>query len=183
MTQRLPPAPAVDYRPVVRYRSPCASPAPLLPFMRETFRSPSLKASITADDVRHLDYDQARVLSDEVADNLRTIKGLLAGLERTPSNLHKARTLNRRRSFLAQLHQTVLRHKADTRPEREAPSVSVLPDDVPDEAAFFVTAAKNMLDPATFQRLTLIAAQRRAAELARRTGLAIDADGDLDFVA
>lgn len=145
--------------------------------MRNRFASPALGTFITPDDVRLLDYDQARTLADEIADELRSVNAEINLCRQPGQSRDRLHTLHRRRPFLALLHQDVLRRKAVTRPAAPAASdtPSALPDVAP-ESDFFVQAARNSLDAATFQRLTLIAAQRRAAELSRLSGMAIDPD-------
>jgi hypothetical protein len=149
------------------------------------FRSKTLGREINADDLEAItDHAVITAIWFEVGDALSEAN---AKLLRTPRH-HDGRPcpehdeLSRLRAFLAPFHQRVAHRKAQLRDAtgipRHAPIRGESPHsdaiaEVPSvESLYFLTARKE-LDPATHQRLLLIAEQRRTAAIARRTGLAM----------
>lgn len=127
---------------------------------RPAFQSTELGRTIRPEDLADLTFGQLCEVSDELAAELTRINGELRAGMLGPECLQ---AYLRERAFLAPFHQKALRIKQD----RRTPVVQ-------DVAAYFLQVCRNELEPATYQRLLLIAETRRATEMSRVTGLASD---------
>ena len=149
------------------------------------FQSTTLGRSVTADDINALD-DHAVVtaLWLEVGEKLSDTN---AQLQRFPRHLNQPadpehQSLLRLRAFLAPFHQRLARRKAQLRNDVVLSSPSALRGEsphsdaiasVPSVEGFYLNVARQELDPATHQRLLLIAEQRRNSAIQQSTGLAM----------
>jgi hypothetical protein len=147
------------------------------------FNSKTLGREITADHLQDItDHSVITNLWFEVGDAL---SGINAELLRTPRHINQGlnpqhESLARKRAFLAPFHQRVAHRKSQLRdasgvqaPIRgESPHSDAIANVPSIESIYYITARKE-LDPATHQRLLLIAEQRRHTLIARVTGLAM----------
>jgi hypothetical protein len=147
------------------------------------FNSKTLGREITADHLQDInDHEVITNLWFEVGDTLSSIN---AELLRTPRHINQGlnpqhESLSRMRAFLAPFHQRVAHRKAQLRDASDVPAPirgesphSDAFANVPSIESLYYTTARKELDPATHQRLLLIAEQRRHSHIARVTGLAM----------
>lgn len=136
----------------------------------QSFASSKLNRTVSFDDLYSLELPQLLDLCQEVGAELTAMKAQLETTDR--SERRHLQQLHARRAFLAPFHQAVSRRRSELKP-RQRPTVHPV-DAVPPVEAFFLPVARQSLDPGEFQRLLLIAEQRRAAEMARATGMCMD---------
>lgn len=155
---------------------PSAAPGgtrrPLTTTTTQAFASRSLGRTVGFDDLHSLELPALLDLCQEVGAELTAMKAMLETTDR--SERQRLQRLHARRAFLAPFHQAVSRRRSELKP-RQRPALRPV-DAVPPVEAFFLPVARQSLEPGEFQRLLLIAEQRRAAEMARATGMCMDVE-------
>lgn len=151
------------------------------------FQSKTLGRRVTADDLSTInDHAVITSLWFEVGDELSSINAELLRYPRRvnqPPDQHH-QDLVRRRAFLAPFHQRIAHRKSQLRDAAGIPRHDAVPirgesphsdaiAAVPAIEALYFQVARQELEPATHQRLLLIAEQRRTAAITQRTGLAM----------
>lgn len=154
---------------------PRRHPSPLTTTTRQAFHSQSLGRAVGYDDLLSLELPALLDLCQEVGAELTAMKAQLETTSR--SERHQLQQLHARRAFLAPFHQAVSRRRSELKPRHNRHQPALRPiDAVPPVEAFFLPVARQALEPGEFQRLLLIAEQRRAAEMARATGMCMDVE-------
>lgn len=138
----------------------------------QAFASRSLGRTVGFDDLHSLELPALLDLCQEVGAELTAMKAMLETTDR--SERQRLQQLHARRAFLAPFHQAVSRRRSELKP-RQRPALRPV-DAVPPVESFFLPVARQSLEPGEFQRLLLIAEQRRAAEMARATGMCMDVE-------
>jgi len=150
---------------------------------------------LTPELLERLTYEEASALADRLGAELthRKAEVLQITQSRHPSELSQGERIafNRamkRISWLKISHQAVLHRKGDLRRQLVARGLAVpagskrhsreqaaaaAPQELAPPEHYFHRAARNLLDPVQFQRITAEAERRRRQEWARRTGLAV----------
>jgi hypothetical protein len=150
------------------------------------FESETLGRKITLQDLDQLTADQLDGLAMEAGIRLQEVKAVIrASLNaaHTPELAAEIQQHGLERGRLAMLLQQCQTkasraRKADAQAQIKAERQQVIrhslshPNTQQEVASYFQAAARHSLDPATYQRILLIAEQRRAANFARRAGIA-----------